>query len=126
MSSSDSEDSVQIQIRERDQDVDTYVKPALLVEYEKEVAKENELLGSEAEDSEGEELLDESDEEEDEEAAMLTPAIDTQISKPLLPFNQRIRAFMIARKSFLLINNSTPPRNNGKNNKRISRTRTRR
>jgi hypothetical protein len=34
MSSSDSEDSVQVQIRERDAGVDTYVKPSLLVEYE--------------------------------------------------------------------------------------------
>jgi protein KRI1 len=117
MSSSDSEDSVQIQIREREQESDDYVKPALLVEYEKgkfidliycihpysfflffffifiyiEVAKENELLGSDAEDSEQdeEESMDESDEEEDEDAAMLTPAIDTQIFKTIAAIQSR-------------------------------------
>ncbi|KAI8343068.1 KRI1-like family C-terminal-domain-containing protein [Chlamydoabsidia padenii] len=84
-SSSDSEESIQVQIRERDSDVDEYVKPALLVEYEQEVAKENELLGSDndEEDESDEESMDESDEEEDEEAALLTPAIDTQIFKTI-------------------------------------------
>ncbi|KAI8086583.1 KRI1-like family C-terminal-domain-containing protein, partial [Halteromyces radiatus] len=84
---SDSEDNVQVQIRERDKDQEDYIKPALLVEYEKEVEEENRRLAEEEGDDEteesDEESVDESDEEEDEDAALLTPAIDTQILRTI-------------------------------------------
>ncbi|KAI9303353.1 KRI1-like family-domain-containing protein [Cunninghamella echinulata] len=84
MSSSESEDNIQVQIRERDNDVDEYVKPALLKEYEEEVERENaELSSDEEEEEEEEETTDESDVEEDETAALLTPNIDTQIFKTI-------------------------------------------
>ncbi|CAO3606946.1 unnamed protein product [Cunninghamella echinulata] len=83
MSSSESEDNIQIQIRERDNNVDEYVKPALLKEYEEEVERENAEISSEEEEEEEEETTDESDVEEDETAALLTPNIDTQIFKTI-------------------------------------------
>ncbi|CAO3639017.1 unnamed protein product [Cunninghamella blakesleeana] len=55
MSSSESEDSTQIQIREREQGVEEYIKPQLLKEYEEEVAKENAELSSSDEEDEDEE-----------------------------------------------------------------------
>ncbi|KAI8069236.1 KRI1-like family C-terminal-domain-containing protein [Gongronella butleri] len=89
-SSDDYSDSEpQVQIRERPEGIDEYEKPALLKEYEEEVARENAELSSSDDDNdddeeeETKEATDESDEEEDDEAALLTATIDSQIFKTI-------------------------------------------
>ncbi|ORX59620.1 Krr1-domain-containing protein [Hesseltinella vesiculosa] len=77
---------VKVEIREREPGVEEYKKPALLVEYEQDVARENaELSSSDEEEAENQEepSSDESDEDEDDTAAMLTASIDSQIFKTI-------------------------------------------
>ncbi|KAL0073519.1 KRI1-like family C-terminal-domain-containing protein [Phycomyces blakesleeanus] len=84
-----SDEKFPVLIRERDQDKDEYELPAILREAEKDKQEsEASPSGSDKEEEESDES-DESDEEEDEHAALLTPALDSQIFRTIAAIQKK-------------------------------------